>query len=291
MRLNCKFLEIEVLRLKMNATTVLWDSAMQPLPKLDEIDILLGSGLELDSLDQVTADERGLLTKDNRPVMLYIKASRNSRDTLLYHPEEAVRFHVADCQTLDRMRRDNRFEKYVLINDTSGIFKVDYSYWETGETGTVEARLFVCKNCLSFLNYKGYRFTTKFEQERIWRDFNIEHFFEEYHPNFSSLPSRTAGTAGASDYPKNWQEISNRIRALYNWKCDNCGVDLSAPENKKLLDVHHRNGVRSDNSNANLKPLCKLCHKKQPQHQFYYIHPMARLSILRLRQQQGITKT
>lgn len=289
MNLSCDFSVIETLMIKMGANIVSWKAAMNPLDGLEEIDIILrGPGLELSSLDDLEVDGRGLLSIQGRPVILYIKDSRKPKDVLLNSPEESVRFHVAECNTLERMKREKRFERYVLTNNTSGIFKVDFDDWETGEMGTVEAKLHVCKNCLRRLNYKNYKRVNKKQQKEIWLPFDIEEFFKEFHPRFTQLPSRTENMDGRSDYPENWNEITNRIRSLHNWVCAQCGVDLSLPEDRKYLQTHHINGVRSDNSTSNLKPLCLLCHKSQPQHQHLRISPSGNLLILKKRLEQGI---
>jgi hypothetical protein len=36
---------------------------------------------------------------------------------------------------------------------------------------------------------------------------------------------------------------------------------------KDLLHVHHINGVKSDNSEMNLRVLCQYCHGEQPNHE------------------------
>lgn len=59
------------------------------------------------------------------------------------------------------------------------------------------------------------------------------------------------------DRPRNrgreYQRLRRRILDSYGWRCDGCG--RAAP-----LELHHRNGDRTDDRPANLRPLCRRCH-------------------------------
>ncbi|MDR1897087.1 MAG: hypothetical protein LBR10_09890 [Prevotellaceae bacterium] len=70
-----------------------------------------------------------------------------------------------------------------------------------------------------------------------------------------------------SKYPKNWQEISRRIRYIRaENKCEECGAVNYQPHpvtgNKVVLTVAHLNHDTTDNREENLKALCQFCHLK-----------------------------
>ncbi|MEI6747187.1 MAG: HNH endonuclease, partial [Methylococcaceae bacterium] len=67
-----------------------------------------------------------------------------------------------------------------------------------------------------------------------------------------------------SGYTENWDLISRQRKEQYGYVCQQCGIDLS--NHKNLMQTHHANGVKSDNSSGNLKVLCIECHRDQPSH-------------------------
>ena len=51
-----------------------------------------------------------------------------------------------------------------------------------------------------------------------------------------------------------YRRLRRRILDAHGWRCAECG--RAGP-----LELHHRNGDRSDDRPANLLPLCYSCHK------------------------------
>lgn len=45
--------------------------------------------------------------------------------------------------------------------------------------------------------------------------------------------------AQSNQYPTNWSSLSKETRRKVSWKCSQCTVDLSNPNYRKFLDVHH----------------------------------------------------
>ena len=68
----------------------------------------------------------------------------------------------------------------------------------------------------------------------------------------------------AERYPKNWKEISKRIRARAGGRCEFCGaVNYQAHPvtgSKVILSVAHLDHNPQNCADNNLKALCQRCH-------------------------------
>ena len=258
------------------------ENEMSPREKL--LNQLEVGGVAID-LEDVQPGPGALLSYNGEQVILYIKDTRASKDTLKYSPEDSRRFHVAECDTLSTMREKGRLERYVVTRKHDGLFLVDWLDPETKETGEIEAALKVCKNCLKKINHENYS-KLKSAKDSIWANFEIAAFLREYSTFFVKLPSRTDKTASIDEYVSGWAEISERCRKSQGWCCENCKVNLSA--NRRLLHVHHKSGVKSDNSHKNLKVLCAICHSKEPMHNHLKVGVKERQKIISDRLSQGL---
>lgn len=250
---------------------------------LDPVDIALKGGKEV-SLDQIEY-VGGLLSFEGRQVLLFIPDQFIPVDIVQSSPERGKRFHVSHCKTLQDMREKGRFQRYFATNKLDGYFLINGNDSE-GTYQEVQSELRVCKNCLEAVNYQDYAHRTSGERSGIWSKFEIAEFFNTFSTSFRYLPRDIAARPGAGKYTDDWTQISASVRQRCGFKCDGCGLNLS--QHRRLLHVHHINGVKSDNASGNLRPLCADCHRKQPFHERMFVsaHDMATLS--RLRNEQGL---
>ncbi|MEL6115335.1 HNH endonuclease signature motif containing protein [Photobacterium sp. SP02] len=257
------------------------DSNGSRLKELEKLDIELSQGKDVE-LKDVDIDS-GLLSYKGRQVLLYIKDHGTAVQSVVSRPETGNRFHVADCSKLKSMRSEGRFERYVVINDTSGDFPISGSSYFQGLAEEGIAKLKICKFCLGQLNYKGY--ATGQIREKIFNEFDMQEFFSTYSSLFPHMPSRKADKAEIN-YSEDWAKISSHYRVEKEFECEQCGVNLRSQ--RGLLHVHHINGVKSDNKKSNLKALCIDCHSKQPMHGHIALTHSERQLINQMRKEQGI---
>jgi hypothetical protein len=294
MKLSVDFKELDEQLRRMGASLSDWGINSSSLDPRQQLLIELNKGIEIDLAD-VEVGAGQLLTYKGEQVILYIKDTGSSISTLKNEPENSKRFHISDCQTLSKMRRVGRYERYVVTNRTDGLFLADWIDHESNQRGETEAALKVCMFCLGTVNWQGYesgqrtKKTKRSKQqfrESIWTDFSISEFLMSYSTFFHSKPSRRDVTAELNKYVPNWHEISERKRKQRNWKCEACSVNLS--NLRGSLHCHHISGVVTDNSDKNLMVLCAICHSEQPFHKRMGVPEKVKRQINSLRIEQGL---
>jgi hypothetical protein len=204
------------------------------------------------------------LVYDGKRIVVYI------RDQHAKYREQGrgYKYHLADCKTLQNMRRQKRYERYVATNRSDGFFLVNVidDFNDTFEED-IQDELQVCWNCLDTLNWERFQRIDRAQKTKIRDDFDLAYFFETYGSEVSVVPQHNEYSAPQNKYTADWGEIKDRLRQEAGWKCESCQITLSDKSAKRFLHVHHINGNRSHNSRVNLQVLCIGCHAKEPQHQ------------------------
>ncbi|KZN56343.1 hypothetical protein N474_11400 [Pseudoalteromonas luteoviolacea CPMOR-2] len=255
------------------------------LGRLNEIDSGLGKGLVLGEDLQLTEidNDNGVLSYKGRQVLLYIPLQTLPIEDVIKNGKlkRAKRLHVAECRTLEAMRNDGRYDSYFVTNDINGKYLVKgKSKITKGEVEGI-AELGVCMNCLEVLNYKGYADKNYNERNEIFQSLRLPELFSTYSSYFKYYPAQKTSIGS---YTQDWKQISRQYRQTQNYTCEQCGVDLN--QYKWLLQTHHINGVKTDNSSNNLRALCLDCHKKQPKHEHMDVTHKDQLLINQLRREQ-----
>ena len=263
-----KHVGLNQLRQNMGVELISWNSG-EEWKSINIDKILITTGIEI-TPDEIEYADDGTLEYGGRKVVVYIRDQYVPSDATR---EQLYKFHVADCNALQEMKKLNRYERYVVTYRRDGKFIVNL----LGESGyrdkeeEVERRLYVCKYCLDRLNYNGYRRRGYSGQNAIRDYFDLRAFFEKYDSQITREPTHTDITAPLNTYSPNWNQISHRYKETRNWECEECGVNLG--DKRKFLHVHHKNGLKNDNGEQNLRALCIRCHAKMPQHQHMKLLP------------------
>ncbi|MDR1509746.1 MAG: HNH endonuclease [Synergistaceae bacterium] len=272
--LDESFPELTNLLRKIEAREISWVPAKPTLPK-EEFTIEVNPASYPEITNDIFVNPKKLIAYEGIPCLIYIP-----QGTLFSIPEDLPKFHFMECSTIKDMRRNGRFQRYIITNETSGRFVMNMrDNWHSAGAENNRVRLNVCKNCLREYNYKNYNASR--DKDAIVRNFDIKSFFGECEVYFDDLPLRHDANFIKDNYPKNWDAISLSYRNSIGWCCEICHAVFS--EHRHLLGVHHRNGIKSDVDVANLQALCKVCHSEQFMHQHLSITETERQIIEELR--------
>lgn len=273
MKLNNPFQEIQALRERIGVSEGKIEYQVSMDPRSEIKFKLEGDGIEV-SRDEIIKVGPFLTYKGDVLAILYIYDSYYGYEDLVSEEvtKKAPKFHFTWCDTLERMESKGRFSRYILSRRKNNRFKVQAKEREPayirkyGQIHEMEdVTLYACKNCMDQLSYKGYSAKSwrTDEKNKAVSEFSIEQFIDENEGILESMrfykAHYTDNNVPRMDYTDDFPEISRRLREACGWACSTCNVNMSGK--KEGLHVHHRNGVKSDNSPQNLVVLCALCHK------------------------------
>jgi hypothetical protein len=221
-----------------------------------------GEGIDVNFEELSVLPDGTLGFKDSR-VLVYI------RDVHVMAQDQGMpKYHFYNCSALVTMTESGRFDRYVVSATVDGIFSVRLA--QNGRAAQVQrARLDVCKNCLTETRLKGFNSQTwrKRDKEKFVAEFVPKDFFDIYPRSLLvRKPRYDSDSAPQNEYSDDWGLVSKDAKTRAGFRCEGCGVDLSAPSLRRFLQTHHKNGLRNDNSLVNLEVLCLKCHAKMPQH-------------------------
>jgi len=240
----------------IDISVISWNS----LDKDNLLEKLNSSEGILVDVDEITFCPDGTFEYKNQKVLIYIRDQKMNPN----YSQGEYKFHICSCEVIDRFVQNKRIDRYVVSTRTDGKFLVNVvNTWskEYIEKDVIK-ELKVCKKCLERLKYKGYSANNR--NLAIYNSFSLEEFFNNYKSKFTVKPKYTDTTAPPDIYNRESMTLYDKIKSFNNWKCQNCGVNLIS--HKKFLNIHHINGVKSDDRLENLECLCVKCHSDQPDH-------------------------
>ena len=227
------------------------------------IDLPLVARLREDGID-VNFDEievlrDGTLSYKGFRVLIYI------RDVANYGERQSLpKYHLAYCRTLETMRQNNRWGRYVVANREDGMFSINIV--AVNSSPRVD-KLDVCQNCLTKIKWRGFDFSlTQARRGSLVKSFDLKEFFVKFPRDLVSVtPEHSSDSAPLNDYPANWSSISDQFKVRAQFTCAKCRQRLGRSDSR-FLHVHHKNGLKNDCSDRNLEVVCIRCHASEPMH-------------------------
>ncbi|MCS5711960.1 HNH endonuclease [Candidatus Berkiella aquae] len=256
-----KFAQFNTLRKLMQAELIQefkFDSGISLLEE-DFISRLDNEGIEIESLNEIEFRDDKTLGYKGQRVLIYIRDVNHYREEI-----KLPKFHIATCETLEKMWKNKRSERYVLYRRENGVFQVNVM--KDSKIDIRYEKLNVCRNCLTHLNWENYT-QERTSRNAIVADFSISVFFKRFSKSLlTSLPSHDSDTAPVNDYPDDWDVTSKQLRIKAGYRCESCKVCLEDAGLRQYLHVHHIDGQKNNNTKHNLKVLCAKCHADEPDH-------------------------
>lgn len=230
-----------------------------------QIEALRTDGVDFSEVQgQLQRLSDGTLAIGRHRIVIYIRDVRyGSGDE-----EHLSRIHVSECSTIESMRTSGRFERYVVAAGEGEKFTITRA-GASGRRVEEKVELRVCQNCLDAIRWRAVlgKRTAGLSSYELAKRFTLAQYFSVFQrTRIVNLPERTELWSPVDDYPANWRYISDYRRTRAGWACSRCGVTLKDSDLRRLLHVHHRNGVLSDVREANLEVLCYACHADEPHH-------------------------
>ena len=248
--------EIDAPRIEWRPATV-WDSPDLQALVLSNKEFTTGRGInssELLKLRKTWQSEAPFVDAEGRSFVLYIYDQSLANQGGFGDRE--YKFHFCWCSTLQTMQAGGRGGRYKAKFDVDNNIFTVYQ----GRAGDAQKPMRVCMNCLSSMNHQNClgNYVLK---NRLSNEFNIKIFFSEHGPQHLPQPTHQYHAGG---YTADWDFVSRRKKEECGYVCQKCKGSHSF--DKSFLQTHHKNGVKSDNSDANLIVLCKTCHAAEPFH-------------------------
>lgn len=229
----------------------------------------------------------GWLTYKGQPVFVYIR-DHTGFASVYSDPLNLNRVHFTFCTTLIKMEKEGRFEsRYRATNRADNKYLIDIADGWGHKSKEVSVPLYPCRNCLSQSGYRCFSGNRPEKKQRIVETFDAKEAidFIKQHLDSRRLQDRASGlrpdTAPAG-YARNQSAVSLAYRKEKGFTCEKCGVNLR--DKPRLIDAHHKDSDKRNNTYDNLQCLCKLCHAEE--HNHYHVSDSDRMEIGWARERQ-----
>lgn len=192
------------------------------------------------SREELQQDEIGYFKKTKKNGMVRLGAFLPEYSDLKYHATPAL--HIYQCSTTEEKGR-----RMKIANSSRN------TYWSRDKNKQITTDLQICKECAKHLrnHYKIAMGTNTFNNFILALEEN---------------PRTKQTLVDASGYILNWRQVSHCFRDFKRFTCEKCGFKAGSEKQQKFLHTHHLNGIKTENTRANMQCLCVKCHSEVDEH-------------------------
>lgn len=209
-----------------------------------EIDFESGFGV-IKGVDFEKAYKAGAISFEEDGIYLEYKGIKHRGYMFIKEPwiemyNSYPKFHIRKCKTIEGFMIDGKFKDRYEFSQHNVNDLID----KTSRRVYKDEVLELCGNC----------------RASVIEDFEIPNTTADFFNSLDAGEIVEEVQIDINGYTKDKEKISRAYRESKGYACESCGIKPMAVIERIYWHTHHADGNKVNNSSANLKCLCILCH-------------------------------
>lgn len=168
------------------------------------------------------------------------------------------RYHIRKCQTIQEFMNSGGLRREYRMANTDEVKVVNTDNYDREESVSALPLCLYCmkivlaesRQGLTPVDFNNFRGNIQEADSSVYSDLLRED--EEAKEVWVDI----------NGYTDDWPAVSFAYRMKHDFTCERCGVKIETPLDYRYMQTHHRNGVKTNNSESNLECLCIECHSQ-----------------------------
>lgn len=204
---------------------------------------------EIENVEVELDDVRNKMEFTDEGIFLNDDVTKSKQQIFLYKRDYYLsqfgkpRYHTHKCEVIQEFINRGRFHDYRRANtDVVMVRDRDDNYIDK-EVSCLKLCSYCAKMAISYQGKNSSEFVELLKQAKK-----------------AEAPLKKKTEVDIFGYTKDWEKISREFRESHNYTCEKCGITIEDPFDRQFIQVHHKNGDKTDNNTENLICLCIHCH-------------------------------